>query len=224
MHQQWRVSGSSPRVRGTAPPPPAMRPPRFIPACAGNSHQQHLKKNHQPVHPRVCGEQKVLRPPFLPGRGSSPRVRGTAFRVVAATSFSRFIPACAGNRPGVAFGGAFAPVHPRVCGEQYALARLMDGTDGSSPRVRGTGWAFSWLFALGRFIPACAGNRVRRPPHPRTKPVHPRVCGEQCADEEAGHLSAGSSPRVRGTAVGVGPAIEADRFIPACAGNRKRSN
>ena len=50
-----------------------------------------------------------------------------------------------------------------------------------------------------RFIPACAGNSRAKRAHPRTAPVHPRVCGEL-------DLAKVRRPKAR-------------RFIPACAGN-----
>ena len=55
-----------------------------------------------------------------------------------------------------------------------------------------------------RFIPACAGNRLRR-----------RLPLRQ---------SDGSSPRVRGTANSGKTEIIRYRFIPACAGNSQLNN
>ena len=55
---------------------------------------------------------------------------------------------------------------------------------------------------------------MRRPP-----PVHPRVCGEQIFLAFRMSSSAGSSPRVRGTARGYLGVEYVARFIPACAGN-----
>ena len=72
------VRGSSPRVRGTLVQDEDIpRPPRFIPACAGNSDHTPRSDSVGPVHPRVCGELGV-RPAQAPRHnGSSPRVRGT---------------------------------------------------------------------------------------------------------------------------------------------------
>ncbi len=70
--------GSSPRVRGTLGLERAdLRPLRFIPACAGNSHKASSRLSLKPVHPRVCGE--LGRTGCGSGWlcGSSPRVRGT---------------------------------------------------------------------------------------------------------------------------------------------------
>ncbi len=53
------------------------------------------------------------------------------------------------------------------------------GSNGSSPRVRGT---VKWRFAVkipNRFIPACAGNRLIGHIAGHEDAVHPRVCGEQ---------------------------------------------
>ena len=74
-------SGSSPRVRGTAPGERLRLPTvRFIPACAGNSCDRVAEAAALAVHPRVCGEQRVRQYLRNCGRGSSPRVRGTDSR------------------------------------------------------------------------------------------------------------------------------------------------
>ena len=71
-------SGSSPRVRGTANLDKSDRDiVRFIPACAGNSGDRARFDVQTAVHPRVCGEQPIRRPPRRYSGGSSPRVRGT---------------------------------------------------------------------------------------------------------------------------------------------------
>ena len=178
------------------------------------------------VHPRVCGEQKKTTIEARQKAGSSPRVRGTVGIDGVDLDRQRFIPACAGNR---------RKGHP-IEARQKA---------GSSPRVRGTD---------GRSREDA--RPILAPVHPRVcgeqnvvfgicsfamLPVHPRVCGEQLLRDMLFRDVAGSSPRVRGTAVslraryqGAGggssprvrgteplgrPAILEGRFIPACAGN-----
>ncbi len=84
----WRRSsscnGSSPRVRGTHVGHEAGRvAQRFIPARAGNAVCSFSLATSESVHPRACGER------FTPGYrvkiidGSSPRVRGTHFFLLA---------------------------------------------------------------------------------------------------------------------------------------------
>ena len=135
----WEKLGSSPRVRGTDDVLPDTREvSRFIPACAGNSLFTWQNRPTVAVHPRVCGEQNSNNARGVACRGSSPRVRGTAFLAASFARFQRFIPACAGNsRPG-SFQPRILPVHPRVCGEQYCFSSKYRITGGSSPRVRGT--------------------------------------------------------------------------------------
>ena len=70
---------------------------------------------------------------------------------------------------------------------------------GSSPRVRGTGFACFFVYILGRFIPAGAGNRDLAERYSRYLQVHPRGCGEQMGTVRLLPLDVGSSPRVRGT-------------------------
>ena len=174
------ITGSSPRVRGTAGVlscDPARS--RFIPACAGNRVSPSLHPCITSVHPRVCGEQ-AFGPELQVARdGSSPRVRGTAHKLLQPQQHKRFIPACAGNRP-TCFELPRPPtVHPRVCGEQIVIVYSVFSTGGSSPRVRGTVEEAVRITRIKRFIPACAGNSWRVWACYATPPVHPRVCGEQ---------------------------------------------
>ena len=77
-----RARGSSPRVRGTLSlVRECLKRGRFIPACAGNTHQKLATAFLVAVHPRVCGEHTSAPVGFRGDDGSSPRVRGTPFRV-----------------------------------------------------------------------------------------------------------------------------------------------
>ena len=90
--------GSSPRVRGTAGCyNGSYRWSRFIPARAGNRKATVLSVDAVAVHPRACGEQFSIQRHPIGGRGSSPRVRGTAPAWRSRWSGRRFIPARAGN-------------------------------------------------------------------------------------------------------------------------------
>ena len=213
-------AGSSPRVRGTVHHRRRRdEGGRFIPACAGNSRARTSSSVPRSVHPRVCGEQSLIHSAISSLYGSSPRVRGTDRSSVGGGSRRRFIPACAGNSDNRRAALTPVPVHPRVCGEQPPCSIGDTATAGSSPRVRGTVVGIELAISLWRFIPACAGNRTRSPPLACRRPVHPRVCGEQRADETMGAIRTGSSPRVRGTVPFCRPGKTRRRFIPACAGN-----
>ena len=57
------IDGSSPRVRGTEEIADLHQHlQRFIPACAGNRPVSRHSNCHNPVHPRVCGEQACITP------------------------------------------------------------------------------------------------------------------------------------------------------------------
>ena len=133
---------------------------------------------------------------------------------------SRFIPACAGNSWSVRCARWRLTVHPRVCGEQDLAEALTQAADGSSPRVRGTVGDRGIRAVQHRFIPACAGNSPVGRWAAISRPVHPRVCGEQDELPAARAVMAGSSPRVRGTEAAPVLPEHRERFIPACAGNR----
>ena len=93
------------------------------------------------------------------------------------------------------------------------------GDSGSSPRVRGTRLDVRRPARRARFIPACAGNSTSPAMRSTNLSVHPRVCGELCAERFAGPCPGGSSPRVRGTRNTLFRITRPLRFIPACAGN-----
>ena len=131
--------------------------------------------------------------------GSSPRVRGTVVSGESPPEKKRFIPACAGNSAPRSVLPRQPPVHPRVCGEQCSTVCFAASASGSSPRVRGTVVESSPSRGVGRFIPACAGNRKSKRTRCVSATVHPRVCGEQCPTSSTGQHTSGSSPRVRGT-------------------------
>ena len=192
---------------------------RFIPACAGNGVLRGVHGSSPPVHPRVCGERGVWRSSSYTPLGSSPRVRGTGRAKGPVGDSPRFIPACAGNGKSVMPTADSTPVHPRVCGEREIGISLDVDSDGSSPRVRGTGVPGQGSGFQRRFIPACAGNGSSSPTTTRSSTVHPRVCGERLVGESCRRINDGSSPRVRGTAFAGAVDPQRFRFIPACAGN-----
>ena len=195
-----RMSGSSPRLRGTP-----------------EEHLGHVA--HGPVHPRVCGERTLVHTPPICTIGSSPRLRGTHKAGVVRGKLLRFIPAFAGNAwppvPGMPAGS----VHPRVCGERISLSDGAVKRGGSSPRLRGTQQRAHCALLVARFIPAFAGNAPSLETQGRSGPVHPRVCGERCCGFGAAKPGSGSSPRLRGTHANMRHALACQRFIPAFAGN-----
>ena len=77
-----RTRGSSPRVRGKAGPPSRRRtPPGIIPAGAGKSHCFCPRVRASRDHPRGCGEKLQARRLRPRDPGSSPRVRGKAWKL-----------------------------------------------------------------------------------------------------------------------------------------------
>ena len=154
-----RSAGSSPLVRGTLATPDTIdNINRFIPAGAGNIKNRPARPTNSPVHPRWCGEHEP-RTSIAPGViGSSPLVRGTFESSAADGTYSRFIPAGAGNICSSACRGSSGAVHPRWCGEHSVLPAERSAVRGSSPLVRGTYRQRPPLEPDLRFIPAGAGN------------------------------------------------------------------
>ena len=100
-----------------------------------------------------------------------------------------------------------------------AVSKAVNGGNGSSPLVRGTGGKLINRFLCLRFIPARAGNRPLQVVSSSGCPVHPRSCGEQSNLVAPTNISGGSSPLVRGTDRASITRPGKFRFIPARAGN-----
>ena len=138
-HHKIDGLGSPPRVRGTGAQSRAASPLfRITPACAGNSYRNQYHHHLWQDHPRVCGEQREVRPQVRAILGSPPRVRGTGVLLHWEQVYIRITPACAGNSRRLCFLLALRKDHPRVCGEQGIYKWDQYGFGGSPPRVRGT--------------------------------------------------------------------------------------
>ena len=111
--------------------------------------------------------------------------------------------------------------HPRACGELPAWHRSIRADGGSSPRMRGTRGRRRLGLRFRRIIPAHAGNSARRIAAPPGTADHPRACGELSSRPASSRVSAGSSPRMRGTQPLTAGSPGLVRIIPAHAGNSR---
>ena len=192
------LQGPSPRVRGKLTvEPPAVPQQGSIPACAGETGRSGCRPHPIPVHPRVCGGNRMHVPLSLHHEGPSPRVRGkhqSPMPVTGSGCRPHPIPwvhprVCGGNDARKARHCIRVRVHPRVCGGNDGSIERASPSAGPSPpgenRVTGVhprvcGGNFVTNRAVGlrvRSIPACAGETIRAVSFRHLSPVHPRVCG-----------------------------------------------
>ena len=171
------------------------------------------------VHPRLRGELFARKGDEIGYTGSSPLTRGTRAAHRIKNRFHRFIPAYAGNSAGKVLRRRSLTVHPRLRGELRGKKFKDDSIIGSSPLTRGTLGMLKWAKEKKRFIPAYAGNSVRRQTGRRLITVHPRLRGELTGDMTLRLSLIGSSPLTRGTPSDDFDIDYSARFIPAYAGN-----
>ena len=219
-----RRRGSSPLARGTRGRGLLRhRPDRFIPARAGNTAAGPPRSRRWPVHPRSRGEHPTPRARPSAGGGSSPLARGTRAGGEIHHPAGRFIPARAGNTSTRSPSWPATAVHPRSRGEHLSTETLCALPIGSSPLARGTPPGQVVAEHGDRFIPARAGNTDTPPPRARGGSVHPRSRGEHGWLIESAPAADGSSPLARGTRAPRPTGRARSRFIPARAGNTRRS-
>ena len=191
----------------------------IIPAYAGNTFAVGPPSSPARDHPRVCGEHIHLRLSRRWMEGSSPRMRGTPCILLTFLCRIGIIPAYAGNTTRPSLTTVSPRDHPRVCGEHRTESRQGQRNQGSSPRMRGTP-RFPTTAAVGRgIIPAYAGNTSLPRPYSTRSRDHPRVCGEHATSCLMASMSAGSSPRMRGTPGRHALHWRSVGIIPAYAGN-----
>ena len=155
--------GSSPRVRGKQDARAAAGIKKgLIPACAGKTKPLPGPIDAFGAHPRVCGENLPKRAKLPRLRGSSPRVRGKPGFFDPQHSPAGLIPACAGKTCTSTSPSSCTSAHPRVCGENRAVAIGDFSNHGSSPRVRGKHATTGFAVRITGLIPACAGKTVLR--------------------------------------------------------------
>ena len=175
---QLRISGLSPRVRGSrhARPSAGIRA-GSIPACAGEPAMPSALEGDRWVYPRVCGGAPSGTTHPANRDGLSPRVRGSPVQEQQAVRQWRSIPACAGEPGWLHAAAGYTRVYPRVCGGAETQDSACFTTSGLSPRVRGSHTVETMIVTKARSIPACAGEPLSLRMVVVCLRVYPRVCG-----------------------------------------------
>ena len=146
-------------------------------------------------------------------------MRGARCERIGRIPFTRIIPADAGSTSCRLPNVLRITDHPRGCGEHEPAFTLNVISSGSSPRMRG---ALSWLactICQSRIIPADAGSTPAGRKRTRTRPDHPRGCGEHADLQSLRCIHPGSSPRMRGAPDPDRPVLDERGIIPADAGS-----
>ena len=171
-------AGLSPRGRGKrAARCSASVCGRSIPAWAGETRLSRKMLRKRRVYPRVGGGNT---PSLLSRRiryGLSPRGRGKRFKRHVASSFTRSIPAWAGETAAYLGKRISVEVYPRVGGGNPARLSLRMRTEGLSPRGRGKLPGRAYVYGANGSIPAWAGETSAGAHHARAYGVYPRVGG-----------------------------------------------
>ena len=153
------AAGSSPHVRGAHVTAMVHHTSAgIIPACAGSTDIDAIKRLVAGDHPRMCGEHLDGDTLNNVASGSSPHVRGAPRPAHLSRPSNGIIPACAGSTScgsGLPLGSRD---HPRMCGEHKSPRMVRVAKAGSSPHVRGALVDEEPGFGLGGIIPACAGS------------------------------------------------------------------
>ena len=94
-----RSHGSPPHVRGRGRYEAGkLNPKRITPACAGKRRSPVGAGAQSGDHPRMCGEEAVVKPSVQSLTGSPPHVRGRVRHTGGIQHGQGITPACAGKR------------------------------------------------------------------------------------------------------------------------------
>ena len=197
------------------------RPPRIIPAHAGQTDNRRTSSRDTTDHPRACGANLWYPVRVGPLFGSSPRMRGKRAGQVPACRCGRIIPAHAGQTSVRTGPAASRPDHPRACGANSHAAPGAYGHLGSSPRMRGKQRIQIGGRGVNRIIPAHAGQTAEYGSSLCFRSDHPRACGANDKFKSTMNFAGGSSPRMRGKPRQAQRHPRPPRIIPAHAGQTK---
>ncbi len=191
--------GSPPHVRGKVSTRfCAISCHGITPACAGKRCLHRFCKGISKDHPRVCGEKSRCWLDLEPPTGSPPRMRGKGLGASKGCDGVGITPACAGKSASHGCCSRGWRDHPRVCGEKVSAIHRESASLGSPPRMRGKVTSGMLFLAFIGITPAYAGKRQMARKAGRTKPDHPRVCGEKPLPDPERIFQVGSPPRMRG--------------------------
>ena len=132
------------------------------------------------------------------------------------------IPAGAGETSFTSSGNEAYGVDPRGCGGDVEGTRVATCCQGRSPRVRGRQQSIESDLRPQRSIPAGAGETDDQRCDGNGKRVDPRGCGGDRASMRVLSTTPGRSPRVRGRRRVDVADVDAQRSIPAGAGETGR--
>ena len=128
-------------------------------------------------------------------------------------------PRTSGNSRSTSLRSPRCANYPRARGERRESSITSIVSYGSSPRSRGTPRELPKNGAVGRIIPAPAGNTTSKLPRRTETTDHPRARGEHTKIADIIKPEHGSSPRPRETRRRMARGGAGLRIIPAPAGN-----
>ena len=170
--------GSSPRMRGSLPPPAFCPPaPGIIPAHAGLTNYEDPAAKLPRDHPRACGAHRGDWIIVHDTWGSSPRMRGSLLRKWRNSIATGIIPAHAGLTIDHNSDLQDYRDHPRACGAHHLCAKKHIAKQGSSPRMRGSQMRAGRQRGRDGIIPAHAGLTMSSLSFRNPSGDHPRACG-----------------------------------------------
>ena len=170
-----------------------------IPASAGKPIPTPTSTVTTWVYPRVRGEAKWTMPGGHRAEGLSPRPRGSPDAPGWARPSLRSIPASAGKPSTRPWEPSSSRVYPRVRGEAWWPRTPRSPRRGLSPRPRGSHRVAHHDGLAAGSIPASAGKPNGHHLRHRDDRVYPRVRGEAMHWIRRSRMSAGLSPRPRGS-------------------------
>ena len=151
-------------------------------------------------------------------QGSSPRVRGSRYKIRYHCNPFGIIPAGAGLTVHKNHFPFIIRDHPRGCGAHEGEMPIAPAISGSSPRVRGSLCQSRHRSDSAGIIPAGAGLTTAGSTNVTKDRDHPRGCGAHFHSLPGVSYDQGSSPRVRGSPDDTVRTVSRDGIIPAGAG------
>ena len=174
-----KLTGSPPHTRGRSRNQRVNRGSKgFTPAYAGKIVHARASVSAFGVHPRIRGEDQRHFEARQYAGGSPPHTRGRWLKKLNIVQLLGFTPAYAGKITSCDRSSRRTQVHPRIRGEDLAMADIGEGDEGSPPHTRGRWGCRAGRKPWMRFTPAYAGKILSSSGLRFSIWVHPRIRGE----------------------------------------------
>ena len=171
---------------------------RNIPTCVGKTVRRRRRRDREPEHPHMRGENSIPRKVVGDGVGTSPHAWGKRQPDRKGQRARRNIPTCVGKTDHGRYSSVAFQEHPHMRGENHYAHAKEKHPYGTSPHAWGKHLRPCKFTTISRNIPTCVGKTDETPASLACLTEHPHMRGENHGTRSCVEITDGTSPHAWG--------------------------